>query len=122
MPDQFETIRVAVEEGLQTITLDRPSVLNAFNIQMLREIVTALDMADADDAVRAVIVTGAGDWSFCAGADLTAGEKTFDSTDSERWSEAGRRFALMEALIGTTRAFATSGACWRCACLRAESR
>lgn len=71
------TIAVEVAEGIQTITLSRPDRLNAFTPQMMAELIAAFDSADADDAVRAVIVTGAGR-AFCAGADLGAGGATFD--------------------------------------------
>ena len=57
------------EEGILTITLNRPDMLNAFSVEMAHELPAALDAADADDAVRAVIVTGAGK-GFCAGHDL----------------------------------------------------
>lgn len=60
-----------------TITLDRPEKLNAFTPQMFRELMDAFDRADADDDVRAVIVTGRGR-AFCAGADLSLGAQTFD--------------------------------------------
>jgi len=62
-------LRYEVEDGVAVVTLDRPGRLNAFTHRMGAEIVEALDLADADDAVRAVIVTGAGT-AFCAGADL----------------------------------------------------
>ena len=68
----FETILYEVEEGVLTITLNRPDRLNAFNTTMMTEMIAALDAADADDAVRAIIVTGAGR-GFCAGADLEKG-------------------------------------------------
>ena len=73
----FETIRYAVEDGVATIVLNRPEKLNAFNPQMADELIAAFDATDADDAVRAVIVTGAGR-AFCAGADLSTGGATFD--------------------------------------------
>jgi len=73
------TIRYEVAEGIATITLDRPDILNAFNRQMMHELIAAFDEIDADDRVRAVIVTGAGR-AFCAGADLSGGAGTFDYT------------------------------------------
>jgi enoyl-CoA hydratase/carnithine racemase len=75
----FETILYAVEDGILTITLNRPEKLNAFTNRMLHELIEAFGRADADDAVRAVIVTGAGR-AFCAGADLSDGAKAFDRT------------------------------------------
>ena len=73
----FQEIVYAVEDGIATITLNRPEKLNAFTNTMRLELIEAFDRIDADDAVRAVIVTGAGR-AFCAGADLSAGGKTFD--------------------------------------------
>ena len=73
----FSLIRYEVEDGVCTVTLNRPDRLNAVNTPMLDELREAWDHADADDAVRAVIVTGAGR-AFCAGADLGSGGATFD--------------------------------------------
>jgi enoyl-CoA hydratase/carnithine racemase len=72
----FETLRYDVADGVATLTLHRPERLNAVTGAMIQELVEAFDRADADDAVRAVIVTGAGR-AFCAGADLGAGAGTF---------------------------------------------
>jgi enoyl-CoA hydratase/carnithine racemase len=83
MPDadpgnsRYDTIRYEVERHILTITLDLPDRLNAFTTPMMRELIDAIDRADADDDVRAIIVTGAGR-AFCAGADLEAGASTFD--------------------------------------------
>lgn len=76
----FETLLYDVQDGVATITLNRPDKLNAFNTLMRDEIITALDHTDADDAVRAVIFTGAGR-GYCAGADLSSGGNTFDFAD-----------------------------------------
>jgi enoyl-CoA hydratase/carnithine racemase len=73
----FETLIFAVEDGVATITLNRPEKLNAFTAKMMAEMIAAFDLTDADDDVRVVIVTGAGR-AFCAGADLSAGAATFD--------------------------------------------
>lgn len=67
-----------VDGPVATITLDRPDRLNAFTVTMQQELNDAFDRVDADDAVRAVIVTGRGR-GFCAGADLTSGGDTFDA-------------------------------------------
>ncbi len=74
----YEQIAYGVSEGIATITLDRPDALNAFTPTMREEMVDALDHADGDDDVRAVIVTGRGR-AFCAGADLSGGGGTFDN-------------------------------------------
>jgi enoyl-CoA hydratase/carnithine racemase len=73
----FEQIATEVADNVMTITLDRPERLNAWTSTMGREMIEAFDRADADDEVRAVIVTGAGR-GFCAGADLEGGGETFD--------------------------------------------
>ena len=65
-----------VADHIATITLNRPDRLNAFTGQMLTELLAAFDRVDADDDVRAVIMTGAGR-AFCAGADLASGGETF---------------------------------------------
>lgn len=69
---KYEQIIYAVEDRIATITLNRPDALNAWTPVMMDEILRALDEADNDDAVRVVIVTGAGR-AYCAGADLNAG-------------------------------------------------
>jgi enoyl-CoA hydratase/carnithine racemase len=74
---KFETILLDIEDGIATLTLNRPDKLNAFTGQMMSEMIAALDHTDANDDVKAVIVTGAGR-GFCAGADLSAGAQTFD--------------------------------------------
>jgi enoyl-CoA hydratase/carnithine racemase len=80
-----DPIRLDLSDGLLTITLDRPPV-NAFTVGMMDAMIAAFDRADADDAVRAVIVTGAGERAFCAGADLSGGAQTFDYGQGSRWT------------------------------------
>jgi len=72
----YNSIRYAVADGIATITLHRPDKLNAFTVEMMNEMIDAFDKVDADDAVRAVIVTGEGR-GFCAGADLSDGPSAF---------------------------------------------
>lgn len=72
----YSTIRYEVADHIATITLSRPDKLNAFTVTMMDEMIDAIDRIDADDAVRAAIVTGDGR-AFCAGADLAEGSKAF---------------------------------------------
>jgi enoyl-CoA hydratase/carnithine racemase len=72
----YTQIELDVSDGIATLTLDRPEVLNAFTGTMMTEMIDAFDRTDADDSVRAVIVTGRGR-GFCAGADLSGGGDTF---------------------------------------------
>jgi enoyl-CoA hydratase/carnithine racemase len=74
---EFEQILTHVDEGILTITLNRPERLNAWTATMGCELMAAFDFADANDDVRVVVVTGAGR-GFCAGADLAGGAETFD--------------------------------------------
>jgi len=78
----FEEIRAEATDGVLTITLNRAERLNAFTETMRRELIAAFDLADADDDVRAVVVTGEGR-GFCAGADLAKGGETFDWSERE---------------------------------------
>ena len=79
---EFEQITTELSDHVLTITLNRPERLNAFTTTMGEELRAAFDGADADDEVRAVILTGAGR-GFCAGADLERGSETFTKRDHE---------------------------------------
>ncbi|MFL1407151.1 crotonase/enoyl-CoA hydratase family protein [Marinobacter sp. M1N3S26] len=73
----LETTQYSVDQGIATITLNRPDRLNAYNAKMREELLALFDETDADDNVKAVVITGAGR-GFCAGADLASGGSTFD--------------------------------------------
>lgn len=80
---EFETLKLTLDDGVATVTLNRPDKLNAFTVQMMEDLIAAFDYTDAEDAVRVVIVTGAGR-AFCAGADLSGGSGAFDYTEAGR--------------------------------------
>src|SRR2546422_3907765 len=84
----YEQILYDVADSVATITLNRPDRLNAVTARSIDELIAAFDAADADDGVRAVIVTGAGR-AFSAGADLGAGGRTFDRADRSTADEHG---------------------------------
>ena len=86
----FDTIKLDIEDGIATLTLHRPEKMNAFTGLMMAEMIAAFDITDADDNVRAVIVTGSGERAFCAGADLSEGAKTFDYEARASSGESGR--------------------------------
>lgn len=77
----YEQIRCERDGPFMIITLNRPDKLNAYTGRMGAEITDAFEQADRDDAVRAIIVTGAGR-AFCAGADVSGGAKSFDTSGS----------------------------------------
>jgi enoyl-CoA hydratase/carnithine racemase len=66
----YETLLVEVRDGVGTLTLNRPEARNALNRTLIRELGEALAALDADAGARAVVLRGAGDRAFCAGADL----------------------------------------------------
>jgi enoyl-CoA hydratase/carnithine racemase len=79
----FETIDWQVRDGILTLTINRPDKMNAFTVRMADEFVHAFRRANADDAVRAVVVTGAGK-AFCAGMDLSVGGNVFGLDETQR--------------------------------------
>lgn len=72
----YDTLGYEVADGILTITLNRPESLNAFTVTMAHELIAAFNRASADDAVRAIVVTGAGK-AFCAGMDLSSEGNAF---------------------------------------------
>jgi len=105
MPE-FETLRYEIEDQVLTLTMNRPERLNAFNSRMQGEFLEALDQADADDQIRAVIVTGEGR-GFCAGADLGKGAETFDYDNQTEEAKADR--ASNEGRQGNSNAWLRDG-------------
>ena len=106
----YTQIDYDVADHIATITLNRPEQLNAFTGMMMNEMIDAFDRIDADDDVRAVIVTGAGR-GFCAGADLSSGGETFSRGGSDVIADSGvprdggglltlRIFACKKPVIG----------------------
>lgn len=96
MLSRMAAIRLDISDSVATITLDRPDKLNAFTTAMGYELIEAFDTCDQDDAVRAVVLTGAGR-AFCAGADLSAGAETFvapEEAATEDFRDGGGELVL----------------------------
>ena len=99
---EFSQILYDVADGIATITMYRPEKMNAFTKVMMREMCTAFDLVDADDTVRAVIVTGSGERACCAGADLTpdsggdvfASRSEVETLSDDRVRDSGGRLTL----------------------------
>jgi len=68
--DSYDNLLVDIDGGIATVTINRPKVLNALSVETTRELGAAMDAVAADRAVGAVIITGAGDRAFVAGADI----------------------------------------------------
>ena len=84
----YEQIAYEAADGVLTLTLDRPEQLNAFTDKMKLELIDACDRADADDSIRAIVITGRGR-GFCAGADLSGGPETFNASARGRATDIG---------------------------------
>ncbi len=84
----YEDIRFEISDGIAKIELHRPKQLNTITGKMLEEWGNAYKTCDGEDAIRAVVVTGAGK-AFCAGADMSGGEDTFGKKDERAFSAAG---------------------------------
>ena len=83
MIKEYKTITLQEIDSIAVLKLNRPEKLNAFNMQMLEDIMDAFDEVDRNDNLNAIILSGAGR-AFCAGADLSAGDKTFDKNFDTR--------------------------------------
>ena len=99
----YTQIKLDIADGIATLTLHRPDKMNAFTRTMMDEMIDAIDVTDADDSVRAVIVTGHGGRAFCAGADLTpegssgnifARHDPVEDLSDERVRDGGGRLVL----------------------------
>jgi len=77
----YEHILFEVNDGVALVTLNRPDAMNTWTAVMAAELTDAMRRSDDDDAIRAVVLTGAGDRAFCAGADLTGGGGTFSGRE-----------------------------------------
>ncbi len=84
----YQDINATLQEGIATITFNRPKALNALSIDLLQEFAKALDEVAGDEAVRTLILTGAGEKAFVAGADITE-LATFDALQAKGFSQAG---------------------------------
>jgi enoyl-CoA hydratase/carnithine racemase len=84
----YETLLTGLEAGVLTVTLNRPDKLNAYTAQMGSELTDVFLKADLDDAVRVVIVTGAGR-GFCAGADISGGSESFGEGGAKLFGSTG---------------------------------
>jgi enoyl-CoA hydratase len=112
---QLENISWKVEDGVGIATLNRPKALNALNAQTVRELGQLLGAVEGDASLRALVLTGAGDKAFVAGADI-AEMSALSALEARRFAEAGQRtFERLEGLgiptIAAVNGFALGGGC-----------
>src|SRR5579883_145691 len=94
----YENILVEVRDGVAVVTLNRPKVLNALNAALFAELDAAMDAIAADSAVRAVILTGAGEKAFAAGADINELAQAAGIAGQELALRGQRLFSKIETL------------------------
>ncbi len=111
-------VRYEKKDHVAYVTLDRPAVLNAMDLRMHEELASAWDDIEADDDVRAAVLTGAGERSFSAGQDLRerarlsqrgAPPLTFGSRGQPGWPRLTERFSLSKPVIARVNGYALGG-------------
>jgi enoyl-CoA hydratase len=115
MTMEFKNTLYEKAEGVATITINRPEVLNALNEQTILELLSRLEDAEKDDSVRAIIITGAGDRGFCAGLDLNIirGVSPIKATEHSRIGQilCNRIEASPKPSIAAVNGYALGGGC-----------
>lgn len=111
----YENVLFAVEDGIAVLTFNRPAVLNAVNARTIEEVADVIGRVEGDPSIRALILTGAGEKAFVAGADIAA-MTTMSAVDARRFAEfAHATLARLEALpiatIAAVNGFALGGGC-----------
>jgi enoyl-CoA hydratase len=108
--ESYELIKVSSEGYVATITLNRPEVLNALNLQLMNEVIAALDALEADDGVRCVVITGS-ERAFAAGADIKemAGAGAIEMLARDQFAKWDRIRRFKKPLIAAVSGFALGG-------------
>src|SRR5688572_13816408 len=85
----YQTLLTSLEQGIFTITINRPDKLNAINKQVMNDLHEVIDEVESNDAIKGVILTGAGSKAFVAGADITefTGLSHGEGMDMARWGQ-----------------------------------
>ena len=112
----YETLLVDAKDGIASVTLNRPEVRNALNATLIRELEQALAELEADPAARVIVLSGAGDKAFCAGADLKGvGERGTTLQARESFGGLARILEAMARMktpvIAKVHGFALAGGC-----------
>lgn len=112
---EFKNLEVATKEGIATVTISRPKALNALNKDTLLEMLTCFTAIGEDTTIQVVIVTGAGEKSFVAGADISF-MQSLDSIEGKAFGELGHKVMacvenIPQPVIGAINGFALGGGC-----------
>jgi len=112
----FRNIIVEKKDGVVKITLNRPDKLNAMSYDLLLELASALRDVDKDESVRVVVITGAGDRAFCAGADISTFKKATSIFEVRDYTGLGQEVTMMienlgKPVIAAVNGFAFGGGC-----------
>jgi enoyl-CoA hydratase len=95
------TVERDESDRVATVTLNRPERLNALDAQMIAELHDAFTALDADPAVGAIVLTGAGERAFCAGADISGFKAVTSARDGAEIARRGQRLTLLIEALGT---------------------
>lgn len=112
----YENILVEREDNFAMVTINRPQVLNALSVATIDELLCAVDDLDADEGIRAIIVTGAGEKAFVAGADINELRALAEPVAARQHSEQGQRLlfkleAMDKPVIMAINGYALGGGC-----------
>jgi len=115
VPD-YEHVTIERDDAVAIVTLNRPQVLNALNVAMITELARAFAELDADDAVRAVVLTGAGERAFAAGADIGELRRLENAVDGAALARRGQALTMQiermrKPVIVAVNGFALGGGC-----------
>jgi len=108
----YAYIKVAVEDGVGVITLNRPKILNALNLQLMDELVSELERMDQDADIRAILLTG-NDKAFAAGADINemAEASAIEIMKRDQFAVWDRISLISKPIIGAVSGFVLGGGC-----------
>ena len=109
----YETLLTSLEDGVMTVTLNRPDKLNAFNTVMSKELIDFFQRVNAMDEVRAIVVTGSGR-AFCAGADISGGSGSFQVWGEGREKPKRREDDSITTVIAGSRHSPRCSKPWEC--------
>ncbi|KKC30374.1 3-hydroxybutyryl-CoA dehydratase [Caldanaerobacter subterraneus subsp. pacificus DSM 12653] len=112
---EYKNIEVKIEKGIATITINRPKALNALNTETLEELKNVLEVLQNDDGVKVIVITGAGEKAFVAGADISE-MKDMSVFEAKKFAELGqkvfRKIELMKKpVIAAVNGYALGGGC-----------